>query len=91
MGRECSISRGGARFHSGGIRVAGVRGGGSHSDLARGAAPRVRAARALKLDKESCEHLRWTHLEHVQNCTDLPRQVTFPAHTEQGKMGPGLG
>ena len=44
VGRECSISRGGARFHSGGIRVAGVRGGGSHSDLARGAAPRVRAA-----------------------------------------------
>ena len=47
--------------------------------------------RALKLDKESCEHLRWTHLEQAQHCTDLPRQVTFPAHTEQGKMGPGLG
>ena len=31
-----------------------------------------------------------THLEEVQHCTDLPRQVTFPAHTEQGKMGPGL-
>ena len=28
VGRECSISRGGARFHSGGIRVGGVRGGG---------------------------------------------------------------
>ena len=23
----------------------------------------------------------------MQHCTDLPRQVTFPAHTEQGKMG----
>ena len=30
------------------------------------------------------------HLEQVQHCTDFPRQVTFPAHTEQGKMGPGL-
>ena len=47
--------------------------------------------KALKLDKESCEHLRWTHLEQAQHCADLPRQVTFPAHTEQGKMGPGLG
>ena len=27
----------------------------------------------------------------MQHCTDLPRQVTFPAHTEQGKMGPELG
>ena len=35
VGRECSISRGGARFHSGGIRV-GVRGGGSHSVTAGG-------------------------------------------------------
>ena len=47
--------------------------------------------RALNWDKESCEHLKWTHLEQAQHCTDLPRQVTFPAHTEQGKMGPGLG
>ena len=47
--------------------------------------------RALNLDRESCEHLRWTRLEQVQHCTDLPRQVTFPAHTEQGKTGPGLG
>ena len=47
--------------------------------------------RALNLERESCEHLRWTHLEQVQHCTDLPCQVTFPAHTEQGKMGPGLG
>ena len=30
-----------------------------------------------------------THLAQVQHCTDLPRQVTFPAHTEQGKNGPG--
>ena len=35
------------------------------------------------MERESCEHLRWTHLEH---CTNLPRQVTIPAHTEQGKM-----
>ena len=30
-------------------------------------------------------------MEQVQHCTDLPRQVTFLAHTEQGMMGPGLG
>ena len=46
VGRECSVSRGGARLHSGGIRVGGVRGGGSHSDSAGGAAPRVRAAKS---------------------------------------------
>ena len=33
---ECSISRGGARFHSGGKRVEGVQGGGSHSVTAGG-------------------------------------------------------
>ena len=47
--------------------------------------------RALNLERESCEHLRWTHLEQVQHCIDLPRQVTFPVNTEQGKTGPGLG
>ena len=36
VGRECSISRGGARFHSEGIRVGGVRGEGSHSVTAGG-------------------------------------------------------
>ena len=35
VGQECSISRGGARLHSEGIHVGGVRGG-SHSDLAGG-------------------------------------------------------
>ena len=35
VGRECSISRGRARLHSGGIHVGGVRRG-SHSDLAGG-------------------------------------------------------
>ena len=29
-------------------------------------------------------------VEQVQHCTGLSRQVTFPAHTEQGKMGLGL-
>ena len=47
--------------------------------------------RALNWDTESCEHFRWTYLEQAQHCTDLPRQVTFPVHSEQGKMGPGLG
>ena len=31
VGQECSISRGGAEFQCGGIRVRGVRGGGRHS------------------------------------------------------------
>ena len=43
--RECSISKGGARLYSGGIRVGGIRGG-SHSVTAGGAAPRVRAAKS---------------------------------------------
>ena len=55
-------------------------------DIADGATSRV-----LNLEMESCEHLGWTHLEQVQHCTDLPRQVAFPAHTERGKIGPGLG
>ena len=35
VGRECSVSRGGTRLHSGGIHVGGVRRG-SHSDSAGG-------------------------------------------------------
>ena len=46
VGRECNISRGGARFHSGDIHVGGVRGGGSHSVTAEGEAPTVRAAKS---------------------------------------------
>ena len=50
VGQECSISRGGAGFHSGGIRAGGVRGGGSHSVTAGGgAAPRVRAAKGSEV------------------------------------------
>ena len=49
VGRECSISRGGARFRSGGIRVGGVRGGGSHSVTAEGAVPGVRAAKSSEI------------------------------------------
>ena len=78
VGRECSISRGEPD-----CTVEVYR---SEDECGRGAAPRV-----LNLERKSCEHLRWTHLEQVKHCTDLPRQVTFPAHTEQGKMGPGLG
>ena len=48
MGRESSISRGGARLHSGGIHVGGLRRG-SHSDLVGGAALRVRAAKSSEL------------------------------------------
>ena len=49
VGQECSISRGGTGFHSGGIRVGGVQGGGSHSVTARGAAPRARAAKSSEI------------------------------------------
>ena len=48
MEREGSISRGGARLHSGGIHVGGVRKG-SHSDSAGGTAPRVRAFKISEL------------------------------------------
>ena len=47
--------------------------------------------RVLNLEKVSSGHLKWTHLEQVQHCTDLPLKVTFPVHTKQGKMGQGLG
>ena len=67
------------------IHVGGVRGGSHSVTSGDTAAPRV-----LNLEKESCEHLRWTHLEQVQRCIDLPHQVTFPSHSEQGKIGPGL-
>ena len=88
VGRESSVSTGGAGLYSGGIHVGAV-GRGSHSVTAGGTAPRVRAAKSSEFGEESCEHLRWTHLEQAQHCTDLPRQVTFPVHTEQGKMGQG--
>ena len=32
--------------------------------------------RVLNPEKESSEHLKWTHLEEVQHCTDLPLRVT---------------
>ena len=49
MGQESSISRGGARLHSGGIHVGLVRRG-SHNDSAGGgAAPRVKAAKSSEL------------------------------------------
>ena len=46
--------------------------------------------RVLDLEERS-EHLEWTHLEQGQHHNDLPLQVTFLVHTEQGKMRPGLG
>ena len=51
VGRECSISRGEARWYSGGIHVGGVRGG-SHGvtswDAVEGTAPGVRAAKSFE-------------------------------------------
>ena len=43
VGQESSVSRGEARLHSGGVQ------GGSYSDSAGGAAPRVRAAKSSEL------------------------------------------
>ena len=93
--RECSISREGldctvevCRLKESEERVTvlrvGTQQGGGHLQ-------ELQLPRALNFERESCEHLRWTHLKQVQHCTYLPRQVTFPAHTEQGKMRPRLG
>ena len=84
----CAALAEGARLCSGGIHDGGVQGG-SHIVVAILAAPRVIAVKSS--ERESCEHLRWTHLEQVQHCTDFNCQVTFPTHKEQEKMGPGLG
>ena len=46
VGRECSVSRGGARLHSGGVHVGRVRGE-NHSDSAGGGSAR----------SESCQEL----------------------------------
>ena len=51
MGQKSSVSRGGARLHSGGIHVGGVRGG-SHSESAGGAAPKMRAAKSSEFGEE---------------------------------------
>ena len=88
---ECSIGRRRARLYSGGMHVGGVRRESHNGDTVGGVSPRVITAKISNLDKESCEHLRWTNLVQVQHCTDLPRQVIFPEHTEQGNMGPGMG
>ena len=60
-----------------------------YHDAAR-TAPGVRELPRVLNVEESTDHLKWTHLEHAQHCTDLPLQVTLPALTEQGKMGPRL-
>ena len=36
------------------------------------------------------KHLKYTYLEQIQYCTNLPLQVTLPAYPEQEKIGPGL-
>ena len=48
VGQECSISRGGPDFTVE-VRAGGVRGEGSHSVTAGGAAPRVRAAKSSEI------------------------------------------
>ena len=51
VGRESSVSKGGAGLYSGGIHVGAV-GRGSHSVTAGGTAPRVRAAKGSELGEE---------------------------------------
>ena len=81
-------------MYRGSIQVALVREG-SHSVTSRNAAggklQECDLPKVLNLERESFEPLRWTHLEQVPHCTDLPRQIIFPAHTEQENMEPGLG
>ena len=73
--------------HSATLRCnGGSHSGGSHSgtgrDATEGQIQELELPRALNLERESSEHLRWAHLEQVHHCTDLPQQVTFPVHTE---------
>ena len=92
VGRECRISRWRARLNSEGMpqefeeEVTVLREG---TEL-RGQLQELGLPRVLNLERESCEHLRWTHLKQVQHFSDLLHQVTFLVHTEQEKMGPGL-
>ena len=76
-------------MYNGGIRVGGVRGE-SHSvtsgDTAEGAPPRV-----LNLERESCEHLRWIHLEQVQHCTGLPPPGHISSVHRAGKYWARVG
>ena len=51
------------------------------------ATPRVRATKSSEFGEGSCEHLRWTNLEQVEHCTDLPRQVTRTQSKERWGQG----
>ena len=65
VGQECSISRGKpdctVEVYMSEESEEGV------TVLRQGGQPR-----ALNLEREICEHLRWTHLEQAQHCTDMP-------------------
>ena len=60
---------------------------GSPEEIVTQQGGQLQEPKVLNVEKERREHFRLTHLEQMQHCTDLPRQVTFPAHTEQGKTG----
>ena len=46
----------------------------------------------MELNSEEKEvHFRCTHLEQVQDFTNLPLQVPLPVQIKQEKFGPGLG
>ena len=52
-------------------------------------APEVKAAKNSEFRGRVTLKFKSTHLQQVHYCIDLPNQVTFPVHTEQGKMSKG--
>ena len=54
-------------------------------------APMVRTGKGLNSEVERKARCRCTHLKQVQQCTDLPLQITLLAQAEQGKIRPGFG
>ena len=57
----------------------------------QGEAPRVRAAKSSEFcQRENCEHLRWTHLEHLLHCTDLSARLHCQRTLSKERWGQGL-
>ena len=100
MGRKCCISRGEPRLNSGGNKleesekeVTVLVGVGSPEEARTQQGEQLQEwdlPRVLNLEKESSERFKRTHLEQIQRCINLPRQITFAAHTKQVETGQGL-
>ena len=85
--RWTKLNSGGGRR---GKHSAGTCGSPKQAEIQQGQLQKGELFRVLNL-KESSMHFKRTDLEQLQHCTNLPLRVTLPAHTEQGKTGPGLG